>query len=91
MIRSIRSKALKRFTEKGDPSRLPVPNQARVRRMLDRLEASAKPEDMNLPGYRFHGLEGEPRRYATDVSGNFRLTFGWEEGDAIDVDLEDYH
>jgi toxin HigB-1 len=91
MIKSIRSKALRRFAEKGDASKLPVPNHARVRRMLDRLEASVKPEDMNLPGYRFHGLEGERKRYATDASGNYRPTFGWEEGDAIDVDLEDYH
>jgi len=25
------------------------------------------------------------------VSGNWRITFGWDEADAIDVDLEDYH
>jgi plasmid maintenance system killer protein len=25
------------------------------------------------------------------ASGNWRITFGWTEGDAIDVDLEDYH
>jgi toxin HigB-1 len=25
------------------------------------------------------------------AGGNWRITFGWIEGDAIDVDLEDYH
>jgi len=25
------------------------------------------------------------------ASGNWRITFGWMDGDAIDVDLEDYH
>ena len=31
------------------------------------------------------------RRYAVNASGNWRITFGWTEGDAIDADLEDYH
>lgn len=91
MIKSFRSKALRLFWEKGDASRLPVQNHARVRRMLDRLDASMVPEDMDLPGYRFHSLRGEPKRYATDASGNYRMTFGWEVQDAIGVDLEDYH
>lgn len=51
-----------------------------------------KPEDMNLPGLRFHSLKGnEKGRYAVDASGNWRVTFGWHDGDAIQVDLEDYH
>jgi proteic killer suppression protein len=47
---------------------------------------------MNLPGYRFHDLKGPAKgRYAVDASGNWRITFGWDGEDAIDVDLEDYH
>jgi toxin HigB-1 len=91
MIRSIRSKALRRFAESGDVSKLPVANVDRVRRVLVALDAATKPEDMNLPGFRFHGLQGKPKRYAVDASGNYRVTFGWEDGDAIDVDIEDYH
>jgi toxin HigB-1 len=33
----------------------------------------------------------EGARYAVDASGNWRITFGWDGDDAIDVDLEDYH
>ncbi len=91
MIRSFRSKALRAFAATGDGKKLPVANHARLRRMVARLEASVVPEDMNLPGYRFHGLAGKPKRYAVDASGNYRLTFGWDGVDAIDVDLEDYH
>ena len=92
MIQSFRSKALKLLWEKGDASKLPVKNIARVERQLARLDVSVQPEDMNLPGWRFHGLEGKPKRYAVDASGNYRMTFGWEDpGDAIHVDLEDYH
>jgi toxin HigB-1 len=47
---------------------------------------------MNLPGFRFHALVGRDKgRYAVDASGNWRITFGWTQGDAVDVDLEDYH
>jgi proteic killer suppression protein len=46
---------------------------------------------MNIPGLRFHGLQGDPKRYAVDASGNYRITFGFEGEDAIAVDIEDYH
>jgi proteic killer suppression protein len=93
VIRSFRSKPLQKFAATGNGSRLPVPahNHGKVRRQLTALDAAAKPEDMNLPGWRFHGLEGDPKRYAVDVSGNYRLTWGWDDPDAVDVDLEDYH
>lgn len=91
MIKSFRSKVLRKFAETGDGKKLPVANHARIRRMVERLEASVVPEDMNLPGYRFHGLAGKPKHYAVDASGNYRLTFGWDGVDATDVDLEDYH
>ena len=91
MVRSFRSKALRLFAERGDGSKLPTANADRVRRILVRLDAAGKPEDMNLPGFRFHGLKGSPKRYAVDASGNYRVTFGWDGEDAIDVDLLDYH
>lgn len=91
MIRSFRSKALRLFAEKGDASKLPVRNHARVRRILALLDAAGAPEDMNLPGLRFHGLHGNPTRYAVDASGNYRVTWAWDAPDAVDVDLEDHH
>jgi len=92
MIRSFRSKALRRFMEQRDASKLSVSNIIRVERLLSRLDAAQMPEDMNLPGVRFHGLRGRDKgRYAIDASSNWRITFGWDGKDAIDVDLEDYH
>ncbi|QJB70817.1 plasmid maintenance system killer protein [Parasphingorhabdus halotolerans] len=83
---------MRRYVERGDPSKLSVPNVARVERILARLDAAPAPEDMNLPGYRFHGLKGKDKgRYAIDASGNWRITFAWDGKDAIDVDLKDYH
>jgi proteic killer suppression protein len=90
MIRSFRSKPLRRFAEKGDASKLPVQNADRVRRILVRLDAVKAPADMNLPGWYFHALRGV-KRYSVRVSGNWRITFGWKGEDAVDVDIEDYH
>lgn len=91
MIKTFRSKVLRKFAEKGDASKLPVQKIDRVRRILAALDAAAKPEEMNIPGLRFHGLQGDPKRYAVDASGNYRITFGFEGEDVINVDLEDYH
>jgi proteic killer suppression protein len=92
MIRSFRSKALRRFAETGDASKLSVPNVDRVRRILRALNEAKSPEQMNIPGYRFHPLKGRDKgRYALDASGNWRITFGWSDKDATDIDLEDYH
>jgi proteic killer suppression protein len=92
MIRSFRSKGLRRFAETGDSSKLSVPNADRVRRILILLNSVKRADDMNQPGYRFHPLKGsEKGRYAVDASGNWRITFAWDGADVVDVDLEDYH
>jgi toxin HigB-1 len=92
VIRSFRSKALRRFAEEGDRSKLSVPNVARLERILARLDAAMRPEDMDLPGFRFHPLKGRGKgRFAVDASGNWRVTFAWDAEEAVDVDLEDYH
>ena len=92
MIRSFRSKALRRLAEQGDRAKLSVPNVRRVETILSRLDAALLPEDLNLPGFRFHGLKGQDKgRFAVDASGNWRITFGWDGKDAVDVDLEEYH
>jgi proteic killer suppression protein len=90
VIRSFRNRALKRYFEAGDPSGLSVPNVARVSRMLRALDAATRPEQVNLPGFYWHPLQGEAR-WAIRVTGNWRITFGWDGADAVAVDLEDYH
>jgi proteic killer suppression protein len=92
MIRSFRSKALRRFAESGDGSKLSVQNPDRIRRILLALDASKSADQMNVPGFRFHALKGKSKgRYAVDASGNWRITFAWSGEDAAEVDLEDYH
>lgn len=84
--------ALARFHATGEPRGLRVKNVARLARLLDALARARKPEAMNLPGLGFHRLKGDRAgTYSVWVSGNWRLTFGWEDDGATDVMLEDYH
>lgn len=92
MIQSFRHRGLQRFFEESDYRGIPAQFASRMERMLDRLDAAVRAEDMNLPGYKFHPLKGARKdTYAVNVSGNWRLTFRFNEGDALDVNLEDYH
>lgn len=92
MIQNFRHKGLHRFFAKSDYRGIPAQHAARIERLLDRLDAAVKPEDMDLPGYRFHPLKGDRKGiYAVSVSGNWRITFRFDGEDAADVDLEDYH
>jgi len=45
-----------------------------------------------FPGWRLHRLKGALTDYwSLTVSGNWRVIFRFEEGDAYDLDLVDYH
>ena len=90
MIKSFRHKGLDRFFTKSDRSKIDARQADGIRRILDRLDASVRPEDMNLAGFGFHGLSGKLKG-AFAVSGNWRITFRFADADAIDVNLEDYH
>lgn len=92
MIRSFRSKALSRYWVRGDERGLRPDWRNKIRIVLSRLDVARVPGEMNLPGFRFHALTGNLKgRFAVSVSPNWRISFGWNKEDAIDVDLEDYH
>ena len=92
MIRSFRSRGLKRYWERNDLRRLSAQDVNRIDQILRLLDGSGKPADMDVPGLHFHPLTGNLRgRYAVTVRANWRITFAWDDVDAIDVDYEDYH
>ena len=92
MILSFRSRALKRFWEKGEAKGLPPQSMQRIAAVLDKLHTAVIPGDLDLPGFRFHALKGNRKgEFAVLVTRNWRMTFGWKDGDAVNVDLEDYH
>ena len=56
------------------------------------LDNAVTASDLDLPGYRLHPLKGDLKgHWSISISGNWRITFRFEDGDAYDVDLTDYH
>ena len=92
MIENFRSRSLKRYWEKNDDRGLRRDWVARIKMILDALNAASRPEDLDVPGLKFHALKGDrPGEYAVYVSRSWRITFAWSGQDAIEADLEDYH
>jgi len=60
--------------------------------VLAHLDSATELSDVDLPGYRLHPLKGDLKgRWSVTISGNWRITFRFVEGAALDVDLMDYH
>ncbi len=92
MIKSWRHKGLKEFFVSEDKSGIRPDHAAKLKRQLFRLNEAKLPQDMNLPGWKLHPLEGKlAGHYAVSVSGNWRMTFTFEGTDAILADYQDYH
>lgn len=92
MIKSFRHKGLRRFYETGGTAGIQASHAKRLRLQLAALDSAQSIEDMNVPGYALHLLKGELRgRWAVSVSGNWRLTFEFRDGNAYVLDYEDYH
>ena len=92
MIKRFRHKGLETLFLTGSAKGVDPQLAGKLRRMLALLHGGPLPEAMRLPGYRLHELKGERKgAWAAWVSGNYRLTFRIDSGDADDVDFEDYH
>ena len=91
VVASSRNKGLEEIYLTGKTRRIGAEYVRKCVRILQSLEVATAPEDMNVTGYRFHSLHGNPRRWSVRVTGNSRITVGWSGENAHDVDFEDYH
>lgn len=91
MIRKFRHKGLEAFFESGTLAGIKSTHANRLARLLMQLDEARSPQDMQRPGFKLHRLQGAPVRWSVWVSGNWRLTFEFRDGDAAYVDYEDYH
>lgn len=92
MIRSFRHRGLKRFYERGDRSGINPDWLDKVEVILAHLDTASAAEEMHYPGYHLHELKGGlAGNWSVRVSRNWRITFRFEDGDAYDVNLIDYH
>jgi toxin HigB-1 len=91
VIRTFRHRGLKRLFQAGDPSKTRADQLRRISDVLAHLDLAWRPSDIDLPGYRLHPLKGSLKGlWSVTISGNWRIAFRFDDGDAFDVDLVDY-
>ncbi|WP_419854031.1 type II toxin-antitoxin system RelE/ParE family toxin [Candidatus Poriferisodalis sp.] len=92
MIRSFRHRGLRALYTGRQPKGVNPEHTRKLTRILGVLDHSTQPRDMDLPGFRLHALSGDLKgHYAVSVSGDWRVTFRFEDGHAADVNYVDYH
>lgn len=92
MIKSFRHKGLEQFYRSGSTRGIQSNHVKRLRMQLAALDTAQTIEDMNIPGYRLHQLKGDRKgAWSIAVSGNWRVTFEFVDGNVYIVNYEDYH
>lgn len=92
MIKSFKHKGLKKFFTNGDQEGINSKHAPRLEECLQALHTATEIEDMDIPGWKLHGLKGNRQdQWSISVSGNWRIVFEFENGNAYIVNYEDYH
>lgn len=93
MINSFADLETERLFHGQRSRKLPPDIQQTARRKLRQLSRAARLDDMRIPGGNlFEKLKGfDVLRYSVRINDQWRITFGWSDGDPHDVRIEDYH
>ena len=64
-----------------------------ARRRLDYINSAGKLDDLKVPpGNRLHSLKGDLKGFwSISINDQWRIVFRWEDGNALDVEITDYH
>ena len=96
MIKSFLHVGLEKFFIKGVKNGIIPAHANKISRVLDRLNAAGELRDMRYPGSGLHKLEpkstdNKKQIWSVVISGNWRITFKFFDGNAYVVDYKDYH
>jgi len=92
VTKRFRRRGLERLFQQDDPSKVRADQARRITDILGHLDRAERPYDLDLPGYRLHALKGDMKgAWSATISGSWRITFRFVDGNAVDVDLVDYH
>ncbi len=92
MIVGFAHKGLEKFFKTGSMAGIQAKHARKLRVILDQLHTASVIDDMNFPGAQLHPLKGNKKfLWAVSVSGNWRVTFAFENGEADSIDYVDYH
>ena len=92
MIGSFRHKGLRQLFEDENARGVSAEHVRKLRQILAVLHAAETIDALRLPTFGLHPLKGNLKGFwAVTVRANWRIIFRFENGNASDVDLVDYH
>jgi len=92
MIKSFKHKGLRLFFETGKSAGIQAKHVKKLRMQLAAIDTAQVLDDIDLPGFSLHSLKGERSGiWSISVSGNWRVTFEFRDGNAYILNYEDYH
>ena len=92
MIKTFGHKGLEEFFNEGSMRGIQPKHAKKLTFILDQLDTACTARDMDYDGSNLHPLKGDLDGFwAVKVSGNWRVTFRFENGNAYVVDYLDYH
>jgi proteic killer suppression protein len=92
VIQSFRHAGLQGFFLTGSKAGIQPAHAVKLRRQLALLNTAKNASRMNVPGWDLHPLKGAlANHWSVKVNANWRMTFTFENENAILVDYQDYH
>lgn len=93
MIKTFADRHTKELYDKGKSKRFPSEVWERAVRKLEYLDLATSVNDLRIPpSNRLHRLDRDRvGQYAISVNDQWRICFRFEDGDAFDVEITDYH
>ena len=92
MIHRFHHRGLKILYDKDDRRGVHSELIEKTARVLARLDVATRPEQLKLPGFGLHRLEGDLAGYwSIAVRGDWRIIFRFDAGNITEVDLVEYH
>jgi proteic killer suppression protein len=93
MIKTFADKQTQQLYLTGAVRRFPPDIARRAVRKLDQVDAAKRVEDLRVPpGNRLHLLDGNRAgQYSISINDQWRICFRFEDGDAYDLEICDYH
>jgi proteic killer suppression protein len=92
VIRSFASRETERLSQRKPVRRFRSIERVALRK-LEQIQIAAALKDLaSPPGNRLEALRGHRAgQYSIRINDQFRVCFRWENGDAFDVEITDYH
>ena len=93
MIKTFANKRTQKLFVDGRARWFPSDITARATRKLEYVHLATSTEDLRVPpGNRLHALKGDRSgHYSISINDQWRICFRFEDGDAYEVEVCDYH